>query len=131
MSSATDASIESIPMSSAADDFPLEAQLDKLRRILGDRAKLYRMAVKKGQKSLDDAARLHNECRRIEASFAFLASNADWIRDAYATRKEAAQRDAEIKELRKHPAVMAVMQEFPGSEIADIRAIVETETTEE
>lgn len=93
---------------------PLPAQLEKLERIIGDRIKLYRLSVKKGGHSLDEAAEKHAECGDILRSFRWLIANHDWI-------KPIAQRRLEAKRLREDvesdPAAQALIEQFPDATV--------------
>lgn len=93
---------------------PLAAQLAKLERILADRIKLYRLSVKKGGQSLDEAAEKHAECGDILRSFRWLVANHDWIRPL-------AQRRLEEQRLREDvesdPAAQALIEQFPDATV--------------
>lgn len=106
---------------------PMDAQLAKLERILADRVKLYRLSVKKGAKTLDEAAEKHAECGDILRTFRWLAANIVWIKAEAARRRDQARQQAEADalraELETHPDVAAVREQFPGATIAGVRPL--------
>lgn len=105
-----------------AGPMPLDAQLAKLGRILDDRIGLYRLTAKKQPAKLEEMSTKHAECDAIRRTFAWFVANADWIRAEAKLRQKRAEADAaraaEIADLSQHPAAAAVLDAFPGAEIA-------------
>ena len=101
----------------------LTEQVGKLGRIIDDRVRLYRLGASKGTLSLEAAAKKHAECMDIMDSMRWLAANEHWIRPEAERRLAARRLMDEAEEIKRHPAVAAVLEEFPGAEVADIRPL--------
>lgn len=116
----------------AQQKIPLAEQQAKLGRLLDERVAHYRRAVDKGTRSLEWASAKQAEIEAIRASFAYLVANAGWIKSEHQRRIDQTRRDAEraaeLEELKREPAVAAVLDEFPGAEIAEVRKLEEHDT---
>ena len=99
---------------------PLADQRAKLDRLLEERLKWYRLAVRKGTMTAEVGVEKVAEVEAIRASFRFLVDNADWIRDEARKRQIRARQEADLRALENEPAVAAVKAAFPESEITRV-----------
>lgn len=98
-------------------------QIAELHREIRQRERIYPKWIESGRLHADTAARKLELLQRLAARCEWLRDNLDWIKPAAERRREEArareQAEAERAELEQHPAVAAVLAEFPDG--ADCR----------
>ena len=106
---------------------PLRLQADAAQRELAMRHRVYPGLVKRGKMTESEAAAEIETMRAIRDTLRLFAEHEDQVRAALARAIEARRLADELDELRSHPAVTAVMDEFPGSAIAGLTTPPEPE----
>lgn len=92
--------------------FPLAAQADEANRELGLRYRVYAMRVKDGRMTQAEADRGIALMRAIRDTLRLFAAYEDEVRATVAHCIERARIEAEVAELRRDPAVRAVLDVF-------------------
>lgn len=97
--------------------FPLREQAEEAHRILGQRYKTCLARVKSGEMSQAEADRQIALVRAIRDTLHAFATYEDETRTLLESLIRIARSKAEVEELRKHPAVGAVLAAFPDAEV--------------
>ena len=95
---------------------PLDAQAEKLGRILDQRVAHYRRAVRLGRRPLEWGALKHAECEDIRRSFAWLLTNHDWIKAEDHQRNAIARFEREQAD-HEAAAIAEIMRVFPDAQV--------------
>lgn len=111
------------PAAGTAQRLTLLEMHAKLTRILEDRVKLYELSNRKGNLAEAALETKRAEVRQIYQTFSLLVQFGDEFKDLIKAKRAIAERDAEVAELREHPAAQAVLTEFPGAEVAGVRPL--------
>jgi len=100
---------------------PLDAQLDKLRRILMRQKAEYRRLLKAGA-NMDATKCLESEAELddIWRTFKWSVSNADWIKAEAMRREIRAEQERQLADLEADPAIAAVTGAFPGATVTNV-----------
>lgn len=98
--------------------FPLAAQADEANRILTDRYRVCSARVKSGDMTQADADDSIALARAMRDTLRLFATYEDEIRAVLEFQRQRALDNAEIDELKKNPAVGAVLSAFPDSDVA-------------
>lgn len=111
------------PAAGTAQRLTLLEMHDKLTRILEDRVRLYELSHRKGHLAGDALETKRAEVSQIYRTFALLVQHGDEFKALIEAKRAIAERDAEIADLSGHPAVEAVLDEFPGAAVTSIRPL--------
>ncbi len=102
-------------------------QIAELNREIRQRERLYPKWIEAGRIKPDTAERKLDLLRGLAARCEWLRDNLAWIKPAAERRREEAhalaQREAELEELKQHPAAAATLAEFPGARVDAVRPI--------
>ena len=109
-----------------ARSFSLSEQITALDAVIASEAQRNVSLLAKGKTTVEEAEDLMGPLRAARATLAHIEPVADEVRKVIRTRLARLRAEREIEELSQDPAVSAVLDPFPGSEVADVREI-ETE----
>jgi hypothetical protein len=98
----------------------LRLQAEAAQRELAMRHRVYPGLVKRGKMTAAEADGEIAAMRAIRDTLRLFAEHEDAVRSTLARAIEARRHADELDELRTHPAVTAVLDEFPGSTIAGL-----------
>ena len=99
---------------------PLADQIVEVEKEVRDRARRYPDLVARGRYLQDTADRKLDAMRGVQTTLMWLDANMHWIKPEAARRLKEQRLAAEAEELRSHPAVAPVIEEFPGAEISRV-----------
>ena len=101
---------------------PLSEQIVEIEREIRQRARVYPKWVSEGRYKRETADAKLAAIRAAHDTLIWLETNMDWIRAEAQRRLREARLAAEAESLREHPAVAAVLDEFPGATFTVNRA---------
>lgn len=103
---------------------PLDDQIAEVERELRAREHVYPRLIEKGRLKPETADKHVCHLTWALQSLKFLRANQDWIKSIAAQRRAQAQEraaDHDTFDPTSHPAVSAVLEAIPGSQIAGVR----------
>lgn len=99
---------------------PLSEQIAEVEREIRQRCRVYPKLVADGRYKQETADAKLAAMRATQSTLIWLEANEGWVRTEAVRRRAAAEADAA---LRSHPAVAAVLAEFPDATIAAVRTL--------
>lgn len=103
----------------------LREQAEEAARELTMRYRVYAKRVQSGQMTATEQAAGLSRMRAIRDTLRLFAEHEDAIRAALAAAISKQRMSDELAEVESHPAVAAVLSEFPGARVTDLQPIEE------
>lgn len=102
----------------------IAAQITEADRTVREREHLHPILIEKGRLKKETSAAQILAMQAIARTLRWLEDNRDWIYAVHAQRLEMErQRDNDQALIEEHPAVRAVLDGLPDTEIANVRPI--------
>lgn len=102
----------------------LDEQIEEVAREIRQRERVYPKWIAAGRLKQETADQKLEHLRAAQATLQWLFANMDWIRPIAVERRQVQlEREMETQFAANHPAVKAIQEAIPGTEIVGVRSI--------